>query len=90
MPFFQYNVTGRVFMALTNSPALIECDESFVEGEIYFEALVDSDNENHITDDEDILLMLTRDNVALYVDADDFILLDYRLPQIFTMPISKS
>jgi hypothetical protein len=59
---------------MNNSPEMVE-GSPFKYGDIYLEAKFDADGENHIEPDENYLLLLTNENLALYVDEPDFMLI---------------
>lgn len=87
--FRKFNATGRKFICLNNRPGLVDDDEfnqHFQAGKIYVEAEVDADEQNHILPGEDVLLLLTREGLTLYVDACDFVLSEQRISPLALLP----
>ena len=74
---------------MTSNPGLVddEGDKHFVEGEVYVEAQFDSDRQNHIEPDENVILLLSKEGLALYVEADYFYLLRERISDLLLLPI---
>lgn len=85
----KFNLTGRKFVCINNKPGLVDDDymhQHFHFGETYLEALVDGDDVNLIKPDEHVLLILNRDNVPLYVDADAFMLKNETVNELALLP----
>lgn len=85
----KFNATGRKFICINKKPGLVDDDdfnEHFKAGETYIEAIYDGDKINAIEEDEDVLLLLTREGLTLYVDAADFVLSKESICPIALLP----
>lgn len=81
---YRFNVTGRKFLCVNRDSELLDQDQDhFKAGKTYVEAIVDNDVQNHT--DENTLLLRGDHDIALYVNSEDFILLDETIPYIIRL-----
>jgi len=73
--FASVNFTGRKFLCLDSvSDYLDSSIDNFTAGKLYFEAEVDYDLENRISENENMLLLYDDNKVIIYVEDENFIL----------------
>jgi len=83
------NRTGRIFICLTHEDDYIEnFKDHFTPGYQYHEALQGVDGINDIKENDEVLLMLDENGLAMYVDASSFALVDRFINEIALSPIS--
>lgn len=68
------NMTGRRFMCVSrNSDYVDNFDDNFTIGKIYAEALVDMDKQNDAKKEYNELLLISDNEIPIYIEQDDFV-----------------
>lgn len=77
------NITGRIFICIDNDCEYIEnFDDHFKVGEQYLEAAKGHDDKNFTTEFSNELLMLSENNIPLYTNSSNFLLIERSVNKI--------
>jgi hypothetical protein len=77
------NYTGRIFICINNDDQYIDNSENhFTVGKEYYEAKLDSFDDNIILDSDNCILLIDKFGVILYADANGFVLISRKINKI--------